>query len=455
MPMPGGALVGAGPATSTPDLWDETLREGAERSPLSPSVAEKCEMACALADAGIGTLVVGMFPDVPHNVELLAALLDRLDDGRLPPATRLVVISHLGITLDQTFTALRGLERDLSSIWILGIHSTSDLQIEHLYPAIRLKDPATDFDETRWSALDPLQRRRESLAWAEEELGRLAGFEGGGVAVGMLDAFRSDPAQLLALAEGARRAGVGHARLVDTAGTCAPQQIDSHVAPLAAAHPQLRLYGHFHNDFGLATANAMLGLCAGLAGVDVSIGGFANRAGHPALAEVVMAGTMLYGMSFPGLAVDRLCTLSRLAEKVYGLMESPAQPITGVITHGVLSGIRTQLIERAPTIFDVIDPESVGAHRARVFGVRSGTDGMRRFLADHAEGLGLEDGEIDGLVEPLFAAVMDRWESKSETCASEISTAIDAYHSLLTETALLTEREMLELVGDHLATTTS
>ena len=64
------------------DLFDETLREGAERAPISASIEAKCELARAIANAGIRTIVVGMFPDVPHNIALLAALLDEQDPPR-------------------------------------------------------------------------------------------------------------------------------------------------------------------------------------------------------------------------------------------------------------------------------------------------------------------------------------------------------------------------------------
>lgn len=431
------------------DLWDETLREGAERSPLAPSVEEKCALGVALSEIGIRTLVVGMFPDVPHNIELLIALLDHRRDGKIRSDTKFVVISHLGVTLDQTFACLDSLEVPLDPVWILGIHSASDLQIEYLYPMIRKKDLDSDFDTERWADLNIEQRRKENIAWVRGELQRLVTFPGGGTALGMLDAFRAEPSQLLSLAECAQHAGVMYARLVDTAGTCVPHQIDTHVCPMLERFPNMKFFGHFHNDFGLATANAMLGLSVGLTGVDVSIGGFANRAGHPPLAEVVMSLRMLYGIELPDFRFENLCQLSRKAEKVYGLMESPAQPITGVITHGILSGIRTQLIAKAPTIFDVIDPTTVGAQLDRLFGVRSGTDGMRRFLQDNAQELGLSRERIDELTEPMFELVTAEWKARTATCGEDLAETIERYYELLRESAALTEDQMLHLIAER------
>lgn len=432
------------------ELWDETLREGAERSPLSPTVADKLTLADASVGIGLRTLLVGMFPDVPHNVELLRALLEKHRAGGLPEDTRFIVISHLGVTLDESFARLEGLGLPLDHVCVLGIHSASDLQIEHLYPTIRAKDPADDLDHERWVGLPVASRRAENIEWFERELKRLDGAPTGGRAVGLLDSFRADVAHVTDLVRCVERAGIARIRLVDTAGTATPGAIETHVRPLTEAFPGISFYGHFHDDFGLATANALLGIQAGLRGVDVSIGGFANRAGHPALAEVSLALRILYGRELPGFRYERLHELSRLVEKVYGLIEKATQPITGVATHGVSAGIRTQLIDRAPTIFDVIDPASVGARLDRAFGVRSGTDGVRRFLSDHAEELGITADRVDELSPAVFDLLMAEWKSRTDSAATRISEAIGNYHALLRQ-SVFTENDMIALVRNHLA----
>ena len=88
------------------DLFDETLREGAERAPLATSIEAKCGLAKAITSAGTRTLVVGMFPDVPHNIELLGALLDLRERGELPQSARFVIISYLGVRMEQTLRIL-------------------------------------------------------------------------------------------------------------------------------------------------------------------------------------------------------------------------------------------------------------------------------------------------------------------------------------------------------------
>ena len=90
------------------DLMDESLREGAERASVPPDLDAKCDLARAIADVGIRTLVVGMFPDVPQNAELLARLVRRQQAGQLPADLRFMVISHVGVTMRQTLASLIG-----------------------------------------------------------------------------------------------------------------------------------------------------------------------------------------------------------------------------------------------------------------------------------------------------------------------------------------------------------
>ena len=104
------------------DLVDETLREGAERASVPTSLDAKCRLAKAIAETGVRSLVVGMFPDVPHNIDLLDALLHQQTIGQIPPDTRFIIISHVGETMRQTLRVLDGLEGHWS--WYGSLPST-------------------------------------------------------------------------------------------------------------------------------------------------------------------------------------------------------------------------------------------------------------------------------------------------------------------------------------------
>ncbi|MCK7627382.1 hypothetical protein MUU72_30540 [Streptomyces sp. RS10V-4] len=430
------------------DLFDETLREGSERAPIAASIEAKCRLATAITAAGIRTLVVGMFPDVPHNIELLNALLDEQATGALPPATRFVVISHLGPRMEQTLKALRALDRDLGRVWVLAIHAVSDQQIEHLYPTIREQDTSgLPFDRAAWEAHTDAERKAANLVWYREQLGGLRPVGGlGGFIAGLIDAFRAEPGHVRNVLRIARDSGLDEVRLIDTAGTCTPQQAREFLGGLVADFPGTRFYGHFHDDFGMATANAVVGLSVGLCGADVSVGGFANRAGHPALAEVVMALRQLHDIRLPGFRTQDLYGLSRLVEQTHGLLEGPAQAVTGVVTHAVQSGIRTELLNRAPRIFDNLDPADVGSREIRMFGVRSGRDGLLRIIREHAAELA--DAGIEATPEAadqLYDKLAAEWQDRSERARTRLLDTISAYRQALDD-AFFTEDAVIDWV---------
>ena len=426
------------------DLFDETLREGAERASVPPSLEEKCELAEAIAAVGVKTLVVGMFPDVPQNIDFLQALLDRQASGRIPLDVRFMVISHVGITMRQTFSVLERMERARDSVWIIAIHSVSDMQIEYLFPAILTKDAAVSFNQNEWEGLSKEGRRERNLAWLNDFMPSMKNPPAKGVMVGLLDAFRADQQHIENAIHVAQKHGITQIRLVDTAGTCLPHQLATTVGSIVSKFPSISFYGHFHDDFGMATANAIVGLSMGLQGVDVAVGGFANRAGHPPIAEVAMALLELYGVSLAGFEYQKLYALSRKAEQIYGLMENPAQAITGVITHAIQSGIRTELVRKAPNIFDIIDSRDIGSDLTKMFGIRSGQDGMLRFLRENEPALrqyGIEP--TSETADLLFAGLYQEWSSRGVNIQEELRGLIGQYQQALRD-AFFTEDAMLE-----------
>ncbi|HCF50065.1 MAG TPA: homoaconitate hydratase, partial [Syntrophomonas sp.] len=56
---------------------------------------------------------------------------------------------------------------------------------------------------------------------------------------------------------------------------------------------------HTHNDFGMATANALSGVYAGAKYVGVTINGLGERAGNTCLQEMIMVLKYLIGMKLP------------------------------------------------------------------------------------------------------------------------------------------------------------
>src|SRR5208283_3608207 len=89
----------------------------------------------------------------------------------------------------------------------------------------------------------------------------------------------------------AREAGADVINLADTNGILAPEDMAALVAEVGELFKERKsgipsIGVHCHNDLGLATANTLAAVRAGASHVEVTVGGFGERAGNAALEEV-------------------------------------------------------------------------------------------------------------------------------------------------------------------------
>jgi 2-isopropylmalate synthase len=134
----------------------------------------------------------------------------------------------------------------------------------------------------------------------------------------------------------ARDAGADVINLADTNGILVPEDMAALVAEvreaLGAGQNGAPLIGvHCHNDLGLATANTLAAMRAGATHVEVTVGGFGERAGNAALEEVAFLITAFgerYGIAH-GIRLEEIARTSRLFDSLTGIRTHPNKPIIG------------------------------------------------------------------------------------------------------------------------------
>jgi len=117
------------------------------------------------------------------------------------------------------------------------------------------------------------------------------------VTVGAEDASRADELFLFDVAQAAFELGAERLRYSDTLGILNPFTTFEHISRLREK-VKGALEFHGHNDFGMATANALAAWEAGCSYIDVSVGGLGERAGNTPLEEFVRSLRGLYGVGF-------------------------------------------------------------------------------------------------------------------------------------------------------------
>ena len=189
------------------------------------------------------------------------------------------------------------------------------------------------------------------------------------ISVGFENAFER-MAQAFNAAETALINGAARIRFSDTPGRSTPLKIMDTVkafnqrfdAPLAI---------HCHNDFGMATANAVCALALGADFVDTSVLGLGERAGIAATQQVI-AHLCLEGNNTAVYRMNLLPELCRQVSREAGENIGRAEPVIGKDIFNCETGIHVQGLSQNPELFFPFDPQKTGTKIRIGLGKKSG-----------------------------------------------------------------------------------
>jgi homocitrate synthase NifV len=218
--------------------------------------------------------------------------------------------------------------------------------------------------------------------WAEETAGKAvhrARELGLSAAIGFEDATRADRAFLRELSSRVEEAGAWRIRLADTVGVASPLALAGLVNELARVLGSAQIAVHTHNDFGMASGNALAALDAGATWVDAAVLGLGERCGCARLEEVVGYLALVRGV--PDLSVTGLVELATDVAAMTGRSVSPWGPVTGELIFTCESGLHVQGLLIDPRTYEPYPPELVGARRTLQVGAKSGRAAMRHLLS--------------------------------------------------------------------------
>ena len=128
---------------------------------------------------------------------------------------------------------------------------------------------------------------------------------------------------------------------------------------------------HTHNDFGMATANAIAGVMGGANHVGVTVNGLGERAGNAALEEVLMALIYVYGYK-TDIDTRKFKEVSEYVSRASGRFLPKWKAIVGENTFVHESGIHADGAIKNPMNYEAYDPAVVGLERQIVIGKHSG-----------------------------------------------------------------------------------
>jgi homocitrate synthase NifV len=326
-------------------LDDTTLRDGEQTAGVVFANEEKVNIARMLAKIGVHQIEAGVPAMGGDEKEAIKEIVSLGLDTSILGWNRAVVddVKH---SLDCGVDAVA-----------LSI-SSSDIHIEH-----------------------KLQKDRQWVLDSVKTATEFAKSKDLYVSVNAEDSSRADPEFLVEFARVAKESGADRLRYCDTVGILDPFQTYERVK-MVMGEVDIPIEMHTHNDFGMATANAIAGLKAGATYVNTTVNGLGERAGNASMEELVMALQYSEGVNL-GIRTSLFRQLSEYVALASGRPLPAWKTIVGSGLFVYESEDRASGAVRDPATHEVFLPGEVGLMRRFNVGKYSGPSVIRQKLREY------------------------------------------------------------------------
>ena len=355
-------------------IFDTTLRDGEQAPGFSLRIDEKLQMARQLDALGVDVIEAG-FPiaseDDAESVRRIAA------EVRRPVITGLARCRPADI--ECAGAAITGADRGRIHTFL----ATSELHLKHKLHMSQ--------DQCLEAAVDGVKLARQ---YTDD------------VQFSAEDATRTELDFLCRVIESVIDVGATTINLPDTVGYSTPDEISEffiHIRKRVPNADGIVFSTHCHDDLGLAVANTLAALRAGVRQVECTINGIGERAGNASLEEIVMA-TRVRNDLLPyatGIQTEAIYAASQLLTT---LTNEPVQANKAIVGRNAFAheaGIHQDGMLKDRRTYEIMRPEDVGVPKTTlVLGKHSG----RHAVQSRCEELGqqLSRHELDRIYQAMI-----------------------------------------------------
>ena len=381
-------------------IFDTTMRDGEQSPGASMSVEEKIQISRVFDEMGIDIIEAGFPISSPGDFEAVSEISKEIKNS---------IPCGLARALRKDIDACNESLRHSKRFRIHTFISTSPVHMKH------------KLDMTNDQVLDAI---KDSVTYARNFTND--------VEWSCEDGTRTDLDFMCKTIELAINCGASTINIPDTVGYSIPEEFAKTITHIKNSVPNIDkaiISAHCHNDLGLAVANALAGLSAGVRQIECTINGIGERAGNAALEEIVMAiktrnDLMPYET---GIKTELISKASKIVSNATGFPVQFNKAIVGKNAFAHESGIHQDGMLKNREAYEIMTPESVGVKKTSlVMGKHSGRHAFRDKLSD----MGYVD-VTDDIINTAFGKFKVLADKKKHIYDEDIAALVD--DSLVTE----------------------
>ena len=342
----------------TVELYDTTLRDGAQMEGLSLSVEDKLKIARKLDELGVHYIEGGWPGSNPKDAEFFVRAQSlNLQNARLAAfgSTRR---AGGDAATDPNLRAL--LDARTPVVTLVG--KTNDMHVREVLE--------TSLEENLAMIADSVQLMKQQ--------GRTVFFD----AEHFFDGYLSDAKYALQCLKAAASAGADCLVLCDTnGGMTTPQLVAALRAVKAATDAPLGI--HTHNDADLAVANSLAAVQEGVRQVQACVNGYGERCGNANLMSIIANLKLKLGMDVVSdEQLGKLTQVSHFVSEVANVVPDPYQPYVGTSAFTHKGGLHVAAVLKTDESYQHVPPESVGNQRRLVVSELGGSRSIQQKLRE-------------------------------------------------------------------------
>ncbi|HOK82325.1 MAG: citramalate synthase [Clostridiales bacterium] len=378
------------------EIFDSSLRDGAQSEGISFSVQDKLNIVKALDDFGVAYIEAGNPGSNPKDIEFFEKARGlKLKHAKLCAfgSTRR---KNLKVEDDPQVKSL--LNAGTQTVVIFG--KSWDLHIKEILGITKEENLSLVYDTVSY-----LKANGKEVIFDAEHF---------------FDGYKADPECALSVLDAAERGGADVLTLCDTNGGTLPSEIYEITTVVAKKHPSTRISIHCHNDTGCAVANSMMAVAAGATQVQGTFIGIGERCGNADLSIIIPNLQLKMGYKAVEGDLAGLCGTSYRIYEISNLIAPTNKPYTGTSAFAHKGGMHIDGVDKCRNSFEHVPPESVGNSRRYLMSEMSGRTTVIAKIANLAPELNKNSPETKIILDRIKELEHEGYQFESADASFEL-----------------------------------